>query len=312
MEMVREGTQSGYLANSSDFREELGISRRTVARDLDFLRDEENAPIEYDESRKGYLLTDESYSLPPIRLSRKEVFSFSIARKLLGAFEGTPLELDMRSTLAKIEESLEGSISIDIEGLTENLSVISEDHVILDPELWAAVAKYTSRSEQVRMTYRKFNGETKKYMIEPYHLFAYHGNWYLLARREDTEKPWSTFAISRIRKISGTGILFEVDHDFDAKQHIKKAFGISQGTSPFRVRLLFDANIATYIEERVWHSTQKMKRHRDGRLEMEFETTGWKELVRWILSWQPDVEVLMPKRLRERIGLKMRQALART
>jgi len=70
LEMVREGTQNGYLANSSDFKEELGVSRRTVARDMDFLRDEENAPIEYDESRKGYLLTDEAYSLPPVRLSR--------------------------------------------------------------------------------------------------------------------------------------------------------------------------------------------------------------------------------------------------
>ena len=58
LEMVREGTQSGYLANSSDFKNELGVSRRTVARDLDFLRDEENAPIEYDESGKGYRLTD--------------------------------------------------------------------------------------------------------------------------------------------------------------------------------------------------------------------------------------------------------------
>ena len=56
--MVREGTQSGYLANSSDFGKELEVSRRTVARDLDFLRDEENAPIEYDESRKAIALTE--------------------------------------------------------------------------------------------------------------------------------------------------------------------------------------------------------------------------------------------------------------
>jgi predicted DNA-binding transcriptional regulator YafY len=180
--MVREGTQSGYLANSSDFGKELEVSRRTVARDLDFLRDEEHAPIEYDESRKGFVLKDESYSLPPVRLSRKEVFSFSIARKLLGAFEGTPLEMDMRSTLAKIEESLEGSISLDVEGLTENLSVIP---------------------------------------------------------------------------------------------------------------------------------SQEMKRRKDGSLEMKFETTGWKELVRWILSWQPDVKVLSPEQLRKRIELKMRQALSR-
>lgn len=308
--MVREGTQSGYLANSSDFRKELEVSRRTVARDLDFLRDEENAPIEYDESRKGFVLTDESYSLPPVRLSRKEVFSFSIARKLLGAFEGTPLEMDMRSTLAKIEESLEGSISLDVEGLTENLSVISEDHVILNPELWAATAKYTSRSEQVRMTYRKFNGETKTYTVEPYHLFAYHGNWYLLARRDDTDKKWSTFAISRIQSLTGTGITFKAEPGFDPKERIRQAFGISQGEKPFKVRLLFASTIATYIEERIWHPSQEMKRREDGSLEMAFETTGWKELVRWILSWQPDVKVLSPNRLQERIELKMRQGLA--
>jgi proteasome accessory factor B len=309
MEMVREGTQSGYLANSSDFRRELGVSRRTVARDLDFLRDEENAPIEYDESQKGYRLTDESYSLPPVRLTRKEVFSFSIARKLLGAFEGTPLEMDMRSTLSKIEESLEGSISMDIEGLTENLSVITEDHVRLDPSLWASAAKYTNRKERVRLLYRKFNGETKTYTVEPYHLFAYHGNWYLLARREESKKEWSTFAVSRMKKISGTGEIYRPDETFDPRQHIRDAFGISRGEKPFKVRLLFARKIATYIEERVWHPTQKMKRRRDGSLEMSFETTGWKEFVRWILSWQPDVKVLSPKRLHERIEFKMKQGL---
>ena len=32
---------------------EFGVSRRTVARDLDFLRDEERTPLEYDEARSG-------------------------------------------------------------------------------------------------------------------------------------------------------------------------------------------------------------------------------------------------------------------
>lgn len=34
--------------------------------------------------------------------SRKEVFSFSIARKLLGAFEGTQLEMDMTVYLSPV------------------------------------------------------------------------------------------------------------------------------------------------------------------------------------------------------------------
>jgi proteasome accessory factor B len=58
VQMVRESTETGYLANSGDFMKEFEVSRRTVARDLDFLRDEENAPLAYDEARHGYVLTD--------------------------------------------------------------------------------------------------------------------------------------------------------------------------------------------------------------------------------------------------------------
>jgi hypothetical protein len=52
-------------------------------RDLDFSRDDENAPIAYDDSRKGFKLTDPTFILPPMQLTRREVFTFSVARKLL-------------------------------------------------------------------------------------------------------------------------------------------------------------------------------------------------------------------------------------
>ena len=39
VQMVREGAETGSLPNSTDFMKEFEVSRRTVARDLDFLRD---------------------------------------------------------------------------------------------------------------------------------------------------------------------------------------------------------------------------------------------------------------------------------
>ena len=47
----------------------------------------------------------------------------------------------------------------------------------------------------------------------------------------------------------------------------------------------------------------------DGCVEMRLETTGRKELVRWVLSWMPDVKVLAPKSLRDRIAEKLRDGL---
>jgi hypothetical protein len=58
-------------------------------------------------------------------------------RKLLAVFEGTPLDMDMRSVLAKIAESLEGEISVEPEWLGEHVSVLAEDRVQVDPALWA-------------------------------------------------------------------------------------------------------------------------------------------------------------------------------
>jgi len=69
--MVREGAGVGKPPNCTDFTAELGVSRRTVARDLDFLRDEERAPLEYDDARHGFRLTDETYALPPVSITRQ-------------------------------------------------------------------------------------------------------------------------------------------------------------------------------------------------------------------------------------------------
>jgi predicted DNA-binding transcriptional regulator YafY len=63
------------------------------------------------------------------------------------------------------------------------------------------------------------------------------------------------------------------------------------------------------ITERQWHPSQEILTRRDGRVEMRLETTGRKELVRWVLSWMPDVKVLTPKSLRDRIREKLQDEL---
>jgi predicted DNA-binding transcriptional regulator YafY len=144
---------------------------------------------------------------------------------------------------------------------------------------------------------------------EPYHLAAYHGNWYLLALNAEAGRM-ETFALSRCRSIEETGQHFARPADFDARSFFKDPFGISQAEKPWKVRLLFAKEVATYIRERVWHSSQQLRERRDGRLEIRLETSGRKELTRWILSWMPNVKVLAPRQLKERVKQRLRQGLA--
>ena len=96
---------------------------------------------------------------------------------------------------------------------------------------------------------------------------------------------------------------------FDLQSHQNESFGIVSGEEVFRVWLLFSRKITTYIRERVWHPSQEIIELKNGNVELRFETAGSKELVRWILSWRPDGKVLSPKRMRERVELKMWQGL---
>ena len=308
VQMVREGAETGYLPNSSDFMREFEVSRRTVARDLDFLRDEERAPLEYDDARHGFRLTDETYTLPPVRISRKEAFSFGLARKLLANYEGTPLHLDMRSVLDKIAESLEGDITIEPDWLSQHVGVMSEDCVRIDPKVWAQIAGLIERREEVRTTYQTFDGRISEYALRPYHLLAYHGNWYVFAWNTAKDRV-ATFALSRFRSIVPTGSIFERPSDFDHHAYARNAFGITGGGNLVKVRLMFEPKLAVYITERQWHPSQEFHLRRDGCVVMTFETTGWKEVVRWVLSWMPDVRVLGPKALRVRIAEKLAAGL---
>ena len=79
----------------------------------------------------------------------------------------------MRSVLAKIAESLQGSVSLDIESLTEQFTVLSEDHAKVEPQVWQAVARAINRRERLVMDYRRFDGHAGSYRVEPHHLAAY-------------------------------------------------------------------------------------------------------------------------------------------
>ena len=90
--------------------------------------------------------------------------------------------MDMRSVLAKIAESLEGTVSLDVESLTDQFSVLAEDHVKVEPEVWQRAGRAINQHEYLRLRYQRFDGITRDYAVEPYHLVAYHGNWYLQER----------------------------------------------------------------------------------------------------------------------------------
>ena len=72
--------------NAYRISEKFGISHRQAQRDIDYLKKEMNAPLEYDPRKKGFYYT-ESFSLPSYTaLANEENYSSAVSR-LNGGFD---------------------------------------------------------------------------------------------------------------------------------------------------------------------------------------------------------------------------------
>ena len=76
---------------------ELEVSTKTIHRDLEFMRDRLNLPLEYDGSRNGYFYHGEVSSFPTLQITEGEIFALVVAEKALQQYRGTSFEKPLLS-----------------------------------------------------------------------------------------------------------------------------------------------------------------------------------------------------------------------
>jgi len=81
---------------------QMGVSERTIFRDLVFLRDRLGAPVVFDSGRGGYRYTSPHRFFPGISLTQQEVLALLLATRAAGPILGQPFEARLRSAVSKI------------------------------------------------------------------------------------------------------------------------------------------------------------------------------------------------------------------
>jgi predicted DNA-binding transcriptional regulator YafY len=93
-ELLKEGKFPNCQALSDDFE----VSYKTVQRDIDFMRDQLQLPIEYDSARRGFIYTKEVNNLPMVALKEGEVVALLVAQKAVQELEEQKKETHPTST----------------------------------------------------------------------------------------------------------------------------------------------------------------------------------------------------------------------
>ncbi len=306
---IREGMQKGHLANCSSMAAEYEVSSKSIGRDIDYLKHQMDAPIEYDQQKHGYVYSEDTYKLPAISISEGDLFAICIARKALKQHENTPVYRKLESVFRKIEQSLPDRISVDPSWVDDRMSVLRDRRTDIDPEIWDKVAEALHHNAKLRLSYLKPGATSaEEREIDPYHVVNFQGEWYV-AGYCHLRKDIRIFAMSRIKIAETLGENFTIPDDFSFDQFAGHHFGIFRGERDYQVRIRFDRRHAPYILEREWHPEQSVVHESDGGITLSLTSNHLFEVKRWVLSWGSGVKVLAPKELADEVRQEMQNAL---
>ena len=305
-----ERLQTGKSIKATDLAREFEVSVRTAYRDLDFIRDEWRAPIEYDRQKETYRLTDPMAPLPLVTISQGELIAIYFAEKILRQYRGTPFEADLASAFAKIERLLPEEVKVAPESLDAYLSLDLGPLHTPDAAVFRDVLLALRRRRRALVRYKSLSsGRTTDRRIDPYHVFNLRGNWYVAAW-DERRKAVRDFAIHRIRRITVTTDAYDVPRGFDFKKYTAEAFGIEKGGRASEVVIRFGPRQARWIRERRWHRSARIQEEIGGGLVLRLRVAETSELRRWVLQFGAEAEVLAPASLRRAVADELRAASA--
>lgn len=301
---IHEILQDGRQTNGTTLAEQLEVSTKTIMRDLAFMRDQLDLPCEYDPQTFTWRYAYPVKNFPTVQISEGELLALLVARKALEQYKGTPYHDQLAHAFDKLSAGLNDRISFSPSGTMGNISFHQAGLGRSDLKLFEKLSRAVNESREVAFDYKKPAGAAvERRRVQPYHLANRESAWYLVGHDLD-RGSLRTFALVRMQTLVVAERKFERPADFSPEKFFGKAFGAFVGTGDYRVTVRFAAAVADQIRERFWHESQEMRDLPDGGLEFSVQLGGLDEIVRWILGWGGDAEVVTPKELRDLVRAK--------
>ena len=291
LESSRHGVTIDGLAN------ELEVTTRTIRRDLAALQ-EAGFPLydeRDDEARVRWRLDGQVLNGIETGFTLAEMCALYLSRNLLESVAGTPFQRDLSHAFERLEKMLSPRMRQFLDRLPSVLATKPGPRVRGGDSSADVVARLLEATLHFRVTAMRYHsvssGRVKDYEVHPYRLAFAQGGLYLLAFVPEYNDV-RTFAVDRIRSVSLE------KQTFTPRQNIgddvfANSLGVNTGPAA-RVEIEFEPQVAPYVRARVWHASQQLRDHPDGRVTLIMQVCHDWALRSWILSWGRFARVVSP------------------
>ncbi len=191
----------------NELAQRLGVSGRTIRRDVERLRDL-GYPVDAVTGPAGGYSLHAGTAMPPLLLDDDEAVAIAVGLRTAAGASVTGIEETAIRALVKLEQVLPSHLRRRVNALGSVLATLPASGPMVDPEALTAIAGACRDRERLRFAYRSREGEESRRVVEPHSLVNLGRRWYLVAWDCDRE-DWRTFRIDRLERPAPAGGRFE-------------------------------------------------------------------------------------------------------
>ena len=286
------------LLKQEDLINNINISctTKTVQRDIRVLREEFNAPIEYDPERKGYYLLHHGWDFPCPLFEEHEMLASVIGARIAEDILPDPLRSEIRQAV-DFQLTTNNPDFLDT-AFVKSLKVSSGLKVTIKPEVFISIFNAWKEQHTVNIIYSDVSDRKTRRELEPHALVFQDSAWfvrgYCLLRNEAR-----TFAMHRIVKADISENCFDPDMEIINSIESNSIFTYDQYKD---IEILCNKSIHNFIEAKPVHPDQRIEKHPDGTFSLYIPSMAQHEAIQFVLYQIGDAKAINPAPLVTKIA----------
>ena len=139
--------KGGSHPNATRLARELEVTTKTIYRDIAFMRDRMELPVEFEPAYNGYHYIEEVGQFPTVKITEGELFAMMVAEKAMQQYRGTNFEKPLLSAFRKVTEGLTDTISFNLDDFDSSISFRTSAETVLNLDVIDALAKAAAKSD---------------------------------------------------------------------------------------------------------------------------------------------------------------------
>jgi predicted DNA-binding transcriptional regulator YafY len=231
--------QSRRVWSGEELAERLGVTGRSVRRDVDRLR-ELGYPVLASKGHGGGYQLGAGAALPPLLLDPDEAVAMAVCLRVAAGGSVAGVAESALRALSKLDQVMPARLRSQVSAVHEATVTLSsgQSDDAVEPDVLMTAARASRDHEHVSCDYVDIRGNRTQRRLEPYQLVTTGRRWYLLCWDRD-KLDWRSLRLDRMADVRAVGTTFTPRPAPDAADYVRRS--ITSSPYPYVARIRYHA-----------------------------------------------------------------------